>query len=126
MLIDPKLRQKVAEALGCKAKITDLGLICGCKDEEDIICHVQPKSTILIKFYEIDYHTALDALMEFCEQNDCVWKSGIWKYGGSFQNKDYWVMIVVKDKVYTAYSKTFSIAICESIVKAAEALKKKG
>ena len=112
------LRKAVAEALGCKARILDIGLICECKEVETIIRHVQEKSMILIKPYELDHHAALDALEEYCEKREYVWdlchgcdgySCMIWKPA-----PDNYLILANES------NNSLAIAICEAIKAAAE------
>lgn len=120
------LRKAVAEAIGKKVILLDGKLF------EDCAAKGMPCSTphVLVEPYELGYHYALDALMEFCEKNYLEAEVGI--IPGGRQECTIWKrgpILVPRsgvDLIANKYNDSLALAICEAIVEAAQKSEKEG
>jgi len=116
------LRKAVAEANGCKPYTSVVGfLCCGCKDYAHAF---KIASSAAIPFYELDHHAAQDALMEFCEKNDCRWE--LEDRRDSVAARDRYLCRIIKSNMLCVTEHADLVkAICFNIQRAAQKSEKK-
>lgn len=123
-----KLREAVAEVLGCKTVIRTINnlagndntyLFCECEGEKRFNNHAEwVNGKFLIIPYELDDAAALSALKEFCGKNGYEWEIAL------MSNKRYsctiWKHTPRAELIADGYGDSLALAICEAIKEAAE------
>lgn len=120
------IRRKIAEALGCKSVLQkpsgvsdNIYLFCQCIDGELSNSHSEyiGSGKFLVLPYESDYLTTIEALIEFCKKNNCLWtihytspsyECEIWASGPS----------PTYNFIVDGFGESLSLAICEAIIEA--------